>query len=62
MESVEAIELVRSLQVTIANDRERLVKGQGAAVKRHERAASLVLEAMMGRKPTRDEIGEATNW
>jgi len=62
MESVEAIEVLRSLQITLANDRERLIKGQGAAVKRHERATSLVLEAMIGRKPTRDEIGEATNW
>ena len=62
MESVEAIELVLQLQITTVNDMERLAKGQGAAIKRLERAASLVLEAMIGRKPTRDEIGEATNW
>jgi len=61
-ESVEAIELLLSLQITLANDRERLVKGQGAAVKRHERATALVLEAMIGRKPTQGEIDQATNW
>jgi len=62
MESVEAIEVLRSLQITLANDMQRLAKGQGAAIKRLERATSLVLEAMIGRKPTRDEIDQASKW
>lgn len=62
MEPVEAIQLLKSVQVTLTNDSERLAAGQGAAIKRLDRATGLVLEAMIGRKPTRDEIDQVTNW
>ena len=62
MESTEAIALVKSIQIDIANDGDKLAMGQKAAVKRLEKSASDILAGLLGRKATKEEIQESTRW
>ena len=62
MESTEAIQMVKSIQIDIANDGDKLAMGQKAAVKRLEKSASDILAGLLGRKATKEEIQESTRW
>ena len=58
----EAIAIVRQLQFTVAGDIEGLIKGQKAANQRLDKAAEAVLTELIGRKPTKEELKQSTNW
>ena len=58
----EAIAIVRQLQFTVAGDIEGLIKGQKAANQRLDKAAEAVLSGLIGRKPTKEELKQSTNW
>ena len=62
MESTEAIEMVKSIQIDVAQDGHRLAMGQKAAVKRLEKSASDILAGLLGRTATKEEIQESTRW
>ena len=62
MESTEAIQMVKSIQIDVANDGDKLAMGQKAAVKRLEKSASDILAGLLGRKATKEEIQESTRW
>tara|TARA_R110000737_G_scaffold322068_1_gene334314 strand:+ start:612 stop:875 length:264 start_codon:yes stop_codon:yes gene_type:complete len=62
MESTEAIEMVKSIQIDVAQDGHRLAMGQKAAIKRLEKSASDILGGLLGRKATKEEIQESTRW
>ena len=58
----EAIAIVRQLQFTVAGEIEGLIKGQKAANQRLDKAAEAVLSELIGRKPTKEELKQSTNW
>ena len=62
MEAEEAIAIVRQLQFTVAGEIEGLIKGQKAANQRLDKAAEAVLSELIGRKPTKEELKQSTNW
>ena len=62
MESKEAIALVKSIQINVAQDGQRLAMGQIAAGRRLEKSASDILAGLLGRKATKEEIQESTRW
>ena len=62
MEIERAIQLVKTLQVTVASDSHGLAMGRKAATQRLDRAAKKVLDGLIGRKPTTEEIKESTRW
>ena len=62
MEAEEAIAIVRQLQFTVAGEIEGLIKGQKAANQRLDKAAEVVLSELIGRKPTKEELKQSTNW
>ena len=62
MESNEAIALVKSIQINVAQDGQRLAMGQKAACRRLDKSASDILAGLLGRKATKEEIQESTRW
>ena len=62
MEPNEAIELVRSIQINVAQDGQRLAMGQKAAGRRLDKSASAILDGLLGRKATKEEVQASTRW
>jgi hypothetical protein len=62
METEQAITLVRTLQIVVANDLDGLARGQNAASRRLDQAAKAILAELIGRKPTTEEVKASTAW
>jgi hypothetical protein len=62
MEAEQAIGLVRTLQVIVANDLDGLAIGQKAASRRLDQAAQAILAELIGRTPTTEEVKQSTSW
>ena len=62
MEPNEAIAWVRSIQIIVAQDGQRLASGQKAASRRLDESASVILGGLLGRKATKEEVQASTRW
>ena len=62
MESNQTNGLVRSIQINVAQDGQRLAMGQKAACRRLDKSASAILDGLLGRKATKEEVQASTTW
>jgi hypothetical protein len=62
MEPEQAIQAVLRLQIVVSNDGHALALGQKAANQRLTQAAKVILTGLLNRKPTQEEIKQATSY